>query len=547
MSTVVCDGKQSPLILGRTIFDYADEMAIMVPTSCRRAGRCHECVVEIQQGMESLSSLTSSESFLRGDFRLACQAKIESDKLNISFLPLRRRPKILTVSSSNRTGEIDFAVKRHGKTVTLDSVPIDDFRGHILGIALDLGTTTVVFDLVDLEDGEILHRSAFENPQRFGGSDVMNRITYDAGDESRELRRSVINAINGETAALSKRLRFRRQEIYEIVVAGNSTMRELFFGLDVQSIGQRPYKSVVELDYHAGRRAVTALEADAIDLGIVANRKARVYGLPILASHVGGDVAADLLALNMLTPTPEAKMLIDVGTNTEVVVTIGDRIVCASCPAGPAFEGGGVRFGMPGYDGAIESISVDDTGSALSYRTIGDVIPVGMCGSGLIDLLAGLRRNKVMGPKGTFDRSPNNRDLCVVPEFEITLSREDASNLAQAKAANYCGQFFVLRNCDLNPTDISWCYLAGGFANYVDIRNAVEIGFLAPVSKDSLVKAGNASLTGAREALVSVEKRRRIESIVTRIEHIELETMPDFFDVFVEGCQFKPMPESVHS
>jgi uncharacterized 2Fe-2S/4Fe-4S cluster protein (DUF4445 family) len=431
--------------------------------------------------------------------------------------------------------------------VTLDSEPIDDFRGHLLGIALDLGTTTVVFDLVDLEGGEILHRSAFENPQRFGGSDVMNRITYDAGDKSRELRRSVINAINSETAALSKRLRFRRQEIYEIVVAGNSTMRELFFGLDVQSIGQRPYKSVVELDYHAGRCAVTALEANAIDLGIVANRKARVYGLPILASHVGGDVAADLLALDMLTPTPEAKMLIDVGTNTEVVVTIGDRMVCASCPAGPAFEGGGVRFGMPGYDGAIESILVDDTGSAVSYRTIGDVIPVGMCGSGLIDLLAGLRRNKVMGPKGTFDKSPKNRDLCVVPEFEITLSREDASNLAQAKAANYCGQFFVLQNCGLNPMDISWCYLAGGFANYVDIRNAVEIGFLAPVSKGSLVKAGNASLTGAREALMSVEKRRQIESIVTRVEHIELETMPDFFDVFVEGCQFKPMPESVHT
>jgi uncharacterized 2Fe-2S/4Fe-4S cluster protein (DUF4445 family) len=431
--------------------------------------------------------------------------------------------------------------------VILDGEPIDEFRGHILGVALDLGTTTVVFDLVDLEDGAILHRSAFENPQRFGGSDVMNRITYDAGDESRELRRSVINAINGETATLSKRFDFRRQEIYEIVVAGNSTMRELFFGLDVQSIGQRPYKSVVELDYHAGRRAVTALEATAIDLGIVANRRARVYGLPILASHVGGDVAADLLALDMLTPTPEAKMLIDVGTNTEVVVTKGDRMVCASCPAGPAFEGGGVRFGMPGYDGAIESISVDDTGSAVSYRTIGNINPVGMCGSGLIDLLASLIRNKVMGPKGTFDKSPTNRDLCVVPEFEITLSREDASNLAQAKAANYCGQFFVLRTCGLNPTDISYCYLAGGFANYVNVRNAVEIGFLAPVSKGSLVKAGNASLTGAREALISVGKRRQVESIVTRIEHIELETMPDFFDVFVEGCQFKPMPESVHS
>jgi uncharacterized 2Fe-2S/4Fe-4S cluster protein (DUF4445 family) len=313
----------------------------------------------------------------------------------------------------------------------------------------------------------------------------------------------------------------------------------------VQPIGQRPYKSTIETAYREGRRATTALEADARDLGIFANRRTRAYGLPILASHVGGDVAADLLALGMLDPATEPRMLIDVGTNTEVVVALGERLVCASCPAGPAFEGGGVTYGMPGYEGAIESIAVDGTGIATAYRTIGGGPPQGLCGSGLIDLLAGLRRAGVMGPKGTFDGPGRRREIVVVPELGITLTRQDASTLAQAKAANTCGQLIVLRACGLDPADIAACYLAGGFANYVDVRNAIEIGFLAPVPEARLVKAGNASLKGARAALLSVSARRRLEAAVERVEHIELETTPDFFEVFAEGCQFKPMPATV--
>jgi uncharacterized 2Fe-2S/4Fe-4S cluster protein (DUF4445 family) len=543
MSSVACDGRQRPSVVGRTVFDYADELKVVVPTSCRRAGRCHECVVEVQEGMAALSAPGEAESFLRGDFRLACQAVIERDDLDVAFAPLRRRPKILTTSAADEAGDLDPAVRRQDAQVMLDGEPVDDFHGHLLGLAVDLGTTTVVFDLVDLQSGAVLHCGAFENPQRFGGSDVMNRITYDAGDADHELQRAVISALNAEITALAGRFGFRRREIYEIVVAGNSTMRDLFFGLDVQPIGQRPYKSTVELEYRAGRRAHTAIEARALDLGLLANRRTRAYGLPILASHVGGDVAADLLALGMLKPKPGARMLVDVGTNTEVVVAMGERLVCASCPAGPAFEGGGVTYGMPGYDGAIESIAVDETGTATSYRTIGDAPPLGLCGSGLIDLLAGLLRQGVMAPKGTFEG--RRREIAVVPEHGITLSRADASNLAQAKAANFCGQLIVLRACGLEPADIETCYLAGGFANFVDARNAIEIGFLAPVPEHRLVKAGNASLAGARAALLSVAKRREAEAAVGRIEHIELETTPDFFEVFVEGCQFKPMPGAV--
>ena len=195
---------------------------------------------------------------------------------------------------------------------------------------------------------------------------------------------------------------------------------------------------------------------------------------------------------------------------------------------------------MPGHEGAIESIRLEDAG--FQYRTIGNIEPEGICGSGLIDLLAELRRHNLMAPKGMFaDRS---FEIPVVPDYGITLSREDASNLAQAKAANFCGQFILMRHLGVGPEDIDTLYLAGGFANYVNVRNAVEIGFLAPVEEERVVKTGNAAVQGAREVLISRKKRAAVEALVKEIEHVELETTPDFFEVFVEGCQFKPMPFS---
>jgi uncharacterized 2Fe-2S/4Fe-4S cluster protein (DUF4445 family) len=224
------------------------------------------------------------------------------------------------------------------------------------------------------------------------------------------------------------------------------------------------------------------------------------------------------------------------------VVALGNRLICASCPAGPAFEGGGVEYGMPGYDGAAERILVNGEGRAVSYHTIGGTEPRGICGSGLVDLLAGLRRHGVVGQKGTFDRLSRKEKLRVIPDHGITLSRQDVSHLAQAKAANYCGQFIVLRACGLSPADVGRLHISGGFANYLDVDHAIEIGFLAPVPKHRVKKAGNAALSGAKQALLSVAARRKLEALPARVEHIELETTPDFFEIFVEGCQLKPMP-----
>ncbi len=537
MGIVRHDDRSLDLEAGRTLFDYADELQVQVPTSCGRTGSCHECIVEVRQGMEALCPRSPSESFLRDPYRLACQAVVIDDSADIGFSPLRRKPQILTQATPVKTLRLDPMVTRQGDAVAYDGQVIDRFRGRLYGLAMDLGTTTVVIELVDLESGDTRAVASFENPQRFGGSDIMNRISYDGGPFQGELHQAIIKGLNYEIREICKRLGIRRQEIYEVAVAGNSTMRDLFFGLDVQSIGQKPYKSLIENEVLQGKRTSMALTAEAKKLGIQVHPRARIFGLPLIASHVGADTAADLVAIDM-ERQDEVIMLVDVGTNTEVVVGHGERMMTASCPAGPAFEGGLVKYGMPGCEGAIETIGAVD--GRFDYRTIGDVEPQGICGSGLIDLLAELRRTDQMTPKGVFANKAF--EISVVPEHGITLSREDASNLAQAKAANFCGQFIVMRRFGISPGDVGRLYLAGGFANYVNVANAIDIGFLAPVDQDRIVKVGNAAVQGAKAVLLSRSRRESLERLIQRIEHVELETTPDFFEVFVEGCQFKPMP-----
>ena len=542
MSPVFLNSKRLDSKKDDSLFDFADSLAIRVPTSCGRTGECHECIVEVRRGASALTQLTESEKFLRGNYRLACQALVADPSADIEFSVLRRQPRILT-SGTRRDVELRPAYVRgdDGESVVFNGpegpVTVDTFRRAIYGIAADLGTTTVVLNLVDLESGETVYTASFENPQRFGGSDIMNRISYDGGPDAGELQAVMVSSINFEIGEMVRALKIRRRQIYEIVAVGNTTMREIFFGIDVQSIGTRPYKSSVEDEFRASKRPTTALSTTAARLGLRIHPKATVYGGPLIASHLGADVAADLLALGMEDRT-DPVILIDVGTNTEVVVGYNGKLFAASCPAGPAFEGGEVTYGMPGYDGAIEKVVINDRGLAES-TVIGDVEPIGICGSGLIDLLAELRRTGMMDELGKFDDGSGEYEFS--ESNNLTLSRADISALAQAKAANYCGQAIVLREYGLPIDEFEKLYLAGGFANYVDASNAIDIGFIANMPLDRVEKIGNTALEGATIMLLSTPKREEIEKLTATIEHVELETAPDFFDFFVEGCLFKPM------
>ena len=540
MSPVFLNSKELDAKKDDSLFDFADALSVRVPTSCGRTGECHECIVEVRKGADALSPPTEEEKFLRGNYRLACQACVVDTEVDIDFSVLRRQPRILTAGTKRKT-KLQPAYVRVDDNVVYNGqespVEVDSYRGAIYGIAADLGTTTVVLNLVNLESGETEYTASFENPQRFGGSDVMNRISYDGGADSGELRAVMVSSINFEIGEMVRILKIRRRQIFEFVAVGNTTMRDMFFGLDVQSIGTRPYKSIIEDEFRDAKRTTTALTTTAAELELRIHPKATVYGGPLIASHLGADTAADLLALG-IEDQIEPVILVDVGTNTEVVIGNRDRLLAASCPAGPAFEGGEVTYGMPGYDGAVEKVVIDDTGVADS-SAIGDVDPIGICGSGLIDLIAELRRTNMMDELGRFTDGSGEYEFSTTNN--LTLSRADISALAQAKAANYCGQAIVLREYGLPIEKFEKLYLAGGFANYVDESNAIDIGFIANMPLDKVEKVGNASLEGAVIMLLSTVKREEIEKLTSTVEHVELETAPDFFEFFVEGCMFKPM------
>ena len=534
--SVACGAERLSPVAGATLFDYADRASMRVPSSCARTGICHECVVRVDAGLDGLSPRTEAERFLQDPFRLACQTEVTDLAAEVAFQPLRRSPRILTDGSrAGRERTLDAELRTDGGPGSAS--PRDRFPGRELGLAIDLGTTTVVMKVIDLEAQVTIVTASFANPQGFAGSDIMHRISYAAGSFTGELQHAIVSAINTEIRTVARSCGFRRTSVTQMVVAGNPTMRDILFGLDVQGLGQRPYRSSVEADFRAGRRATTTLQAPARELGLHLNPRARVVGLPIIGSHVGADTVACLLAIGM-ADMDRPVMLVDVGTNTEVVVGHRGRLIAASCPAGPAFEGGLITYGMPAYDGAIESLAWNDGG--FSFHTIGDAPPEGICGSGLIDLVAELSRHDMITPKGVFTADRRLKEIDVVPE-RITFSRADASALAQAKAANYCGQVIAMRHFGIEPAELHRLYLAGGFATYVDTRNAIDIGMLAPVPVERIEKVGNAAVEGARIALLSEAERERIDALAQRIEHVELELEPDFFELFVDGCRFEPM------
>jgi uncharacterized 2Fe-2S/4Fe-4S cluster protein (DUF4445 family) len=524
MSRLFVDHREAPVSAGASLFDCAEAIGIQVPTSCVKQGKCRECLLEVEEGDDLLSGRTPEEAHLEGKFRLACRTRImdEGGEGTVRCHTMRRG-SMRVVDDSSDLPEVELRLDPRVA------------RGH--GIALDLGTTTVAMRLYSLETGVLVASQSFENPQRFGGSDIMARIHYDTHHKGRLLQRTLL----GYLEHAIERFPVPPESIVEMTVAANTTMRDLFFGLDVHSIGQKPYRSSTEHDLKAGKKSTTALATEAKRLRLPIHPEARVYGLPLLGSHVGADAAACLLATG-IAEREGVSVVMDIGTNTELIVGNRHRIVAASCPAGPAFEGGGVLCGMPGLDGAIERVAIAEDGR-VSFQVIGDAEPQGICGSGLVDLLSELLRTGRMNAQGRFAEGTSR--FVVDPVNDIFFTETDVNELAQAKGANVAGLRIAADVVGIRLEDIERLYLAGGFARHIDPDAGRRIGLLPPLPEEKLVRVGNAALEGAARVLLSETHRQELEELALRVVHIELETHETFFDFFVEGCQFVPIGAEV--
>ncbi len=533
-ATITIDGVAGPAPLGQSLFDWADSRGITVPTSCHKQGKCRECLVEIEAGAEFLSQPAEQERHLEGAFRLACRALVVAPGA-VSAHTLRRGSlRIETDSSSDQAERVtlDPAVTRDGTRILLDGEQIADSSGPIHGLAIDLGTTTVAVRLHDLESGRLVATRSFENPQRFGGSNVMSRIHYDGEHRGRLLQRTLLGYLTHAIESLP----VDPATIYEIVVAGNPTMRDLMFGLDVQALGVLPYRSISEVAASEGRAATTSLSATARKLRMPVHPAARIYGLPLVASHVGADAAACLLATGMAEGS-EVCALLDIGTNTEAFFGNAARLLAASCPAGPAFEGGGVGCGMPALDGAIERVTLGADGE-MRLAVVGDAVPAGICGSGLVDLMSELRRTGRMNGQGRFLEADEPVELGA--DGHVRVTEADVNELAQAKGANAAGLRVLADEYGVALEHVERLYLAGGFARHLDVDAACRIGLIPDLPRERIVKVGNAALAGASIALLSRTRRADLEAIVRRVELVRLEAHPEFFEFFVQGCQFEP-------
>lgn len=541
--TLTINGQSIEAAPGLSLFEQAEALGIEVPTSCRKQGKCRECMVEVVEGMDALSPPTDAERHLKGKFRLSCRTTVTASSGHVRCHTMRRgvmriERHALGLPGSGRPIELDPAVTRDGDRILIDGVEVDRSTGPIHGLAMDLGTTTVVLRLLDLESGELVADTSFENPQRFAGAEVMSRIAYDSEHPGRLLLRTLAGYL---THAIGK-FPVDPRTIYEMVVVGNSTMRDLFFRQSVHSIGQSPYRSITEVERSEGKRATTSLVQTGLRSLLPIHPRARVYGAPIISGHVGADAAAAMLAVD-LAHEDRLVAIMDIGTNTELIVGNRHRILAASCPAGPAFEGGAIACGMPALEGAVEGVSILDDGS-FRLKVIGDGPPQGLCGSGLVDLLSELLRTGLMNDKGRFEDDLERITLWRgTPESEeVYLLESDVNELAQAKGANVAGLHVVFSQCGIGFDGLDLFYLAGGFGHHLNIEASQRIGLIPSVEPSKVVQAGNTAIEGATLALLSREKRQELEDLVQRVEHCRLETDPGFFDFFVEGCQFKPLP-----
>lgn len=596
---------------GTNLLDAANAAGITLKSSCGGQGTCGRCCVKVLEGKVEGGNGNMSKSKREEGYILACTATVEDGDVTVDFPESSRlsehqvllddsldevikehqmeecdscddafvkkvqvtmtEPTLMeNVDDYNRlsaelkgilgTENITISydalrtlpakVREQDWKVTVTCVMSDDAAeiirveaGHVdtppYGIALDIGTTTVVAALVDLASGKKLHQAGTFNRQAGMGDDVISRIVYteEEKDGLAEIQKVVIETINDLLDEIYEEQGITAEDVSAMMVAANTTMIHLFLGIEPKFIRREPYIP--------GAQDVPVLKAK--ELGIKIHDNGAIICFPSVASYVGGDIVSGAL-LTGIEKQEEFWLFIDIGTNGEMVLGNSDLLMCCACSAGPAFEGGGIQFGMRAMDGAIEKIVIDDDFN-VSYATVNNAAPVGICGSGLIDCLSTLRTAGIINRQGKMQNVNTDRMRTgdEGPEFvlvyaaesgcgkDIVITEADVENLIRAKAAVFAGIRIMLAKMELPLEAVSKILIGGGFGNYLNLKDSIRIGLLPDLPAEYYSFIGNSSLKGAYMALLSRSVFKHSIELGQSMTYLELSDGNEFYDEYVQA------------
>ena len=590
---------------GTPIFDAASWNGIAIDSTCGGYGTCRKCKVRIVSGEAPISSVDPAAftpEQLRAGWRLACRAGARED-LVVEVPPLQTRPKAALAGVGRHVILRPAVVKRH---LVLDEPTLEDQRadlqrvldaledlepsasvellrelGGILrrshfdvtaivcdreliglepgdttdrryAVAFDLGTTTVVATLLDLDSGQPVAVRSMLNRQQPYGADVITRISATMMDATAlvALRERAHETLAQLTAEVLAEAEVAAHEVYEITVCGNVTMMQLALGIDPEPLSMAPFV--------VATHALPAVRAS--EFGVAVHPRAPAFVFPSLGAYVGGDIVAGMLASG-LTRDRRLRLFIDVGTNSEIALGDADRVLATAAPAGPAFEAAQIRCGMRAADGAIEGVRI--TEDEITLQVIGDREAVGMCGSGLVDAVAELVHCGLLDHSGRFIADEEaalrfpalSRRLTRIgqervfvldwrqageddPAASVFLSQRDVRELQFAKASIATGWDILLRELGVPAREISQVLLAGSFGAYLTPLSAVRIGLVPKLALPRIVSAGNVAGEGAKIAALSLRERAEAASIVREVRYVELSGRTDFNDLFIDQLAF---------
>ena len=599
-------GRKTPSEKGKTLLELARDAGVAIESVCGSAGKCGKCKVIIRSGAASLSPPDAGEAKLLGDkavqtgARLACQARVVHEGDIIAEVPeesrrghhrllaageeratrlrpamtkalvelppatladmradddrflkeLRRLARSSSTMSAGAHRSLPGALRDGSWSVTAtlfrdkEVIRVDpgDTTKDLFGVAVDIGTTKVVAYLIDLASGRTVATESMPNPQIPFGEDVMSRITFTTknpdGDE--RLQKVILDGLNSLISRLSASSGVPSENMLEVVVVGNTAMHHLFFGIPAKHLAMAPYAPAVR----------TSLVYDAGQMGVDIYPFGKVSSLPNVAGFVGADAVADLVSSGLYRDK-DIGMMIDIGTNTEIIAGNKDRLVSCSCASGPAFEGAHIRFGMRASTGAVERVWIDPASGDVKVRTVDDARPRGICGSGIVDAISEMFKSGVVDPSGRIvggggnERVRKGRDG--VLEYvlvwgkdsetgdDVTVAQHDIEEIQLAKAAIFTGVSVLMRKLGVRCQDLSRIYAAGAFGTYVDATSAVTIGMYPDVPVDRIRFIGNAAGSGARMALKSTQVRDLAERLSKQVEYVELAAEKDFQSEFAKA------------